>query len=45
MKNYKWELKYNNKSIGTMFFNKADAKKEFKRLWNLNLFGYTLNKL
>lgn len=42
MKIYKYELKWNNKSVGKNFFTKKEAKKEFNRLWGLELYGYTI---
>ena len=41
----KWELKFNNQSIGKQFFTKSECKKEFKRLWKLNLYGYTIHEI
>ena len=40
-----YEIQYNGKSIGKLFKTIAEARKEFNRLWNLNLYGYTINKL
>lgn len=45
MKRFNWEIKFNNQSIGKTFITKKEAKTEFNRLWDLGLYGYTLNKI
>jgi len=45
MKTFKWEVRFNNQSIGKYFFTKAECKKEWNKLWNANLYGYTIVKM
>ena len=45
MKQFKWEILYNNKQVGKQFYTKAECKKEWRRLWDLELYGYVINKI
>ena len=45
MKTYKWEVKYDNQSIGKLFFTKKECKQEWNTLWNRGLYGYTICKI
>nr|WP_299488692.1 hypothetical protein [uncultured Allomuricauda sp.] len=45
IKEFKWEVQYKGQSVGKNFFTKKEAVKEWNRLWNLNLYGYTVSKI
>ena len=45
MKKFKYIIEYNNMPTGKQFFNKKDCKKEWNRLFNLGLYGYTITKI
>ena len=45
MRQHTHEVKYNDRSIGKLFFNREDALNELRRLNNKGLYGYTLDKI
>ena len=45
MKLFKYEIKYNNQSVGKLFYSRRQAKKHWNELWSRELYGYTISKL
>lgn len=45
MKSFKWEIEYAGKKIGKVFFTKKECKKEWQRLWDAGLYGYTIRAI
>ena len=41
----KWEIEYNSMKTGKQFFTKKECKKEWQRLYNLGLYGYTIRAM
>ena len=41
---YEYEVRYNNRNCGKVYFTRKEAKKEVKRLHDLGLWGYTVCK-
>ena len=41
----KYTVRYNSENVGKDYRTLKEARQEWKRLFNLNLFGYKISKL